>query len=76
MTKSISNYVDFFRQFKKPSGNYPTPAEIITREYDPETEFEHTFITLSLVLREEEIDFADNLDDVRKKLVTIVFTMI
>lgn len=76
MTKSISNYVDFFRQFKKPNGKYPTPEDIIVREYDPDTEFEHTFITLSLVLREDEIDFADNLDDVRKKLVAIVLNMI
>lgn len=37
-TKSIDNYVDFFRRFEKKV--YPTPEEIIAREYDPDSEFE------------------------------------
>jgi len=47
-TKSIDNYVDFFRRFQKKNGRYPTPEEIISREYDPDTDFENTFLTLKL----------------------------
>lgn len=47
-TKSIDNYVEFFRRFKKSNGKYPMPEEIIKREYDPDEEFELTFLTLKL----------------------------
>ena len=47
-TKSIENYVEFFRRFKKVNGKYPLPEEIIKREYDPDEEFELTFLTLKL----------------------------
>lgn len=39
-TKSIDNYVEFFKRFQKDGGRYPTPEEIIQREYDPDTDFE------------------------------------
>lgn len=37
-TKSIENYVEFFKRFQK--DKYPSPDEIIQREYDPDTDFE------------------------------------
>jgi hypothetical protein len=45
-TKSIDNYVEFFKRFQK--DKYPYPEEIISHEYDPDSEFEQTFITLKL----------------------------
>lgn len=47
-TKSIDNYVDFFKRFKKSNGKYPLPEDVIKREYDPDSEFELTFLTLKL----------------------------
>ena len=47
-SRSIQKYVEFFRRFKKPNGEYPTPEEVIAREYDPDSEFESTFLTLKL----------------------------
>ena len=39
-TKSIQEYIDFFGRFKKENGSYPTPSEIIKREYGPGEKFE------------------------------------
>jgi len=60
-TKSIDNYVEFFRRFQKKDGKYPSPEEIITREYDPDSEFELTFLTLKLQVSSSssEINFVD-----------------
>lgn len=60
-TKSIDNYVEFFRRFQKKDGKYPSPEEIILREYDPDTEFEQTFITLKLEVKGNEIVFSNML---------------
>ena len=48
ITKSVKNYVEFFRRFKK--DHYPTPEEIIKREYDPDTPFEDNFLILKLIV--------------------------
>ena len=47
-TNSINEYVEFFRRFRKPDGKYPTPEEIIRRDYGPDDEFEKSFLTISL----------------------------
>jgi hypothetical protein len=48
ITKSVKSYVDFFRRFKKDV--YPSPQEIIKREYDPDTPFEDNFLVLRLII--------------------------
>lgn len=48
ITKSVKAYVDFFSRYKKKV--YPTPKEIIEREYDPDTEFEDNFLILKLTV--------------------------
>jgi hypothetical protein len=73
-TKSIDNYVEFFKRFQK--DKYPYPEEIISREYDPDSEFEQTFITLKLQIRDNEITLVDPLPTVREDLVKIVSSMI
>lgn len=75
-TKSIENYVEFFRRFKKGNGKYPLPEDIIKREYDPDEEFELTFLTLKLKVDQGEITFEDKLAHVRDELVKIVSTMV
>jgi hypothetical protein len=72
-TKSVSNYVQFFRKFKK--DRYPTPKDIIAREYDADSPFEVTFITLKLE-KKEKICFADDLNSVCEELVSVVGKMI
>lgn len=54
-TKSINNYVEFFRRFQKET--YPLPEEVITREYDPDSPFEKTFLTLKLHISGSAIEF-------------------
>lgn len=73
-TKSIENYVEFFKRFQK--DNYPSPEEIISREYDPDTDFEQTFLTLKLQISGNEIALFDPLPTVRDELVKIVGSMI
>ena len=41
-------YVEFLRRYKKKE--YPTPQEIIKREYDPDTQFEDNFLVLKLTV--------------------------
>lgn len=73
-TKSIDNYVEFFKRFSKQS--YPSPEDITAREYDPDSEFEQTFLTLKLLNYGNEITFQDSLTQVRDELVKIVATMV
>lgn len=79
-TKSINEYVEFFRQFKRADGKYPTPQEIVMRDYEPDTPFEKTFITLKLEIvgkdSAREIRFEKELSDVRNKLVEIIDIMV
>jgi hypothetical protein len=75
-TKSIDNYVEFFKRFQKDGGKYPTPEEIISREYDPDTDFEQTFLILKMHIAGNEISFQDQLPSVRDELVKIVSTMV
>lgn len=76
ITKSINEYVDFFRRFKKDKQAYPLPEEIIKREYGPDDEFEQTFLTLKLDIRDTEIIFNNSLSLVQEELVSIVKFMI
>ena len=46
--KSVDSYVNFFKRFKK--ATYPTPKEIMGREFDPDTDFEDNFVILKLVV--------------------------
>jgi hypothetical protein len=66
--------VEFFKRFQKQA--YPTPEDIIAREYDPDSEFEQTFLTLKLHHIQNEITFQDSLPNVRDELVKIVTTMV
>lgn len=75
-TKSIDNYVEFFRRFQKQA--YPLPEEVIKRSYKPDAPFEQTFLTLKLQVLNNgtEIGFQDQLPNVRDELVKIVSTMV
>lgn len=58
--QSVNTYVNFIQRFKADS--YPKPEEVIEREYDPDTPFEDSFITLKLTLEAEnggKIAFGD-----------------
>ena len=80
-TKSINEYVDFFKRFKRDDGKYPTPQEIVNRNYEPDAHFEHTFLTLKLEIgigkdKEKEIKFEKPLPEVKDKLVEIIDMMV
>ena len=60
VTRSITKYVEFYRRFQKPEGAYPSPEEIIKREYSPDEAFETTFITLKLEKDKEGIKFGED----------------
>ena len=70
VTKSIQVYIQFFNRFKKDT--YPTPQEVITREYDPDTPLEDNFLTLKLVISGQNIIFENRLHDVQKELLSVV----
>jgi hypothetical protein len=56
--RSINKYVEFFQRFKKINGEkYPSPEEVIARQYDPDAEFELTFLTLKLIKDNNGISF-------------------
>lgn len=48
ISKSVKAYVEFFRRFRKPNDEYPSPKEIMTREFDPDTPLEDNFLILNL----------------------------
>lgn len=80
-TKSINEYVDFFKRFKRADGKYPTPQEIVKRDYEPDAQYEHTFLTLKLEIgvgkdKEKEIRFEKPLSEVKDKLVEIIDIMV
>ncbi len=73
IAKSVNAYVEFFRRFRKLGDEYPHPNEIMTREFDPDTELEDNFIILSLnVSNTNQIVFTDPLSEVKDQLVNIV----
>jgi len=47
--------VEFIKRFKYPE--YPTPEEVIQREYDTETRLEDNFISLKLSIEGHKIVF-------------------
>jgi len=57
ITKSVHSYVDFFRRFKK--DKYPSPVEIIDREFDPDTPLEDNFLVLKLHVDGYRITFKE-----------------
>lgn len=59
--QSIRKYVDFIKHFKKDS--YPTPPEVLGREYDADTSFEENFISVKLDIEGTQIVFADDLEE-------------
>jgi hypothetical protein len=52
--------VDFYKRFQKPENTYPSPEDIISREYSPDEEFEQTFITLKLEIDAKDIKFGED----------------
>lgn len=69
--QSVRTYVEFIQRFKKDS--YPTPEEIIQREYKPDVEFEDCFICVKLTIEGTEIVFENNLEDnVQPELENII----
>lgn len=70
VTKSINAYIQFIERFQKDT--YPTPQEIIKREYDPDTPFEDNFLTLHLIINGPNIAFENRLHDVQKDLISVV----
>jgi hypothetical protein len=58
--KSVNSYVEFFRRFRKPNDVYPTPAEIMGREFDPDTPMEDNFLILKLTVNNaNQVVFTD-----------------
>lgn len=58
ISKSVRAYVEFFRRFRKPE--YPSPTEIMAREFDPDTELEDNFLVLKLSTNQtNQIVFTD-----------------
>jgi hypothetical protein len=53
--QSVKSYVDFIQRYKYEK--YPTPAEIILREYDADTPMEDNFISLKLHIDGSKIVF-------------------
>lgn len=75
--RSINKYVEFFQRFKKTDGQkYPTPEEVISRQYDPDAEFELTFLTLKLIKDSNGISFDVDIYQVQQNLINIVLQMI
>jgi hypothetical protein len=69
--KSVDAYVDFFRRFRK--SDYPSPKEIMTREFDADTEFEDNFLILKLTVNNtNQVVFTDLPDQVQKSLMKLV----
>jgi len=60
--QSVNTYVKFIQRFKLKS--YPSPKEILKREYDPDTPFEDNFIQLTLQIDGQKINFKNPLEDV------------
>ena len=79
-SKSIHEYIDFFKKFKREDGKYPSPEDIVKRDYEPDSPFERTFLTLKLEIsgkdKDREIRFERHLTEIRDKLVEIIDIMI
>ena len=68
--KSVMAYVEFFRRFSKANDEYPTPNEIMTREFDPDTPLEDNFIILTLDINNaNQIHFTNPLNEVKETLL-------
>jgi hypothetical protein len=59
--QSVRTYVEFIQRYKK--DRYPTPDEIMNREYDADTPFEENFICIKLDIEGTELVFADDLEE-------------
>lgn len=70
--QSVNSYVDFIQRYKQ--SQYPTPEEIIQREYDADTPFEDNFIILKLDIDKEsnQIVFGSSLEKVQYELENII----
>lgn len=68
--KSVDAYVEFFRRFRKDS--YPSPNEIMGREFDADTEFEDNFLILKLDVSNNHVVFGDLPSNVQNILITQV----
>jgi hypothetical protein len=77
VSKSVKAYVEFFRRFRKPNDVYPTPKEIMGREFDPDTELEDNFLVLKLsVNNTNQIVFSDLPLQVAEALEGLVSTIV
>jgi dynein heavy chain, axonemal len=75
--KSVDSYVQFFKRFKKDNDSYPTPKEIMSREFDPDTEFEDNFVILKLIVNNtNQIVFQDMPANVTDSLEGLVNTIV
>jgi len=73
--KSVDAYVEFFRRFRK--SDYPTPKEIMTREFDADTEFEDNFLILKLAVNNtNQVVFTDLPASVSETLEGLVSTIV
>jgi hypothetical protein len=70
--QSVNAYVDFIQRYK--FDTYPRPAEIIQREYDPDTPFEDNFISIKLDIdsNTNQIIFGSPPENVQYELENIV----
>jgi Ni,Fe-hydrogenase maturation factor len=70
--QSVKAYVEFIQRYKYKNKDYPTPQDIIMREYDAETPFEDNFISLQLAISGNKIVFSDPTETVQKELEDVI----
>ncbi len=72
--QSVHAYVTFIERFKM--DRYPEPAEIIDRDYDPDSAFEDNFILLRLKTDDKRIIFHESYETIQQELVGIVTNIV
>jgi hypothetical protein len=70
--QSLDKYVNFIQKYKMQY--YPSPQEIVEREYDATSPYEHSFIAIKLDIDEDKNKFKFDvpLAEVQNMLVSIV----
>ena len=74
ISKSVRSYVEFFRRFKKEK--YPSPPEVIEREFDPDTPLEDNFLILKMTIDNFRITFKEPLEMVGRNLEKIIESIV
>jgi dynein heavy chain len=72
--QSVDKYVAFIQRYS--FKEYPSAEEVMAREYDADTPFEDSFLTLRLTISDQQITFTDPLDNVHKEMEEIIDSII